>query len=189
MRYELITLCAMPYAPCSLPFALCHLRVVLFTFGRFLSPVKEVAMLGVHRESGGFTPWNSSSACLLAKSDRIGRARLDFLNQSHVNPLGLHAPCSFPLPSALCSLPYALCPMLYALSLCAMLATLLGFAGSLSRDPIKLHQLTTRVELFYFILWIFVIPLGHALFPRGHPMGRGVREYKGGSRFALICMN
>jgi hypothetical protein len=28
-----------------------------------------------------------------------------------------------------------------------------------------------------------------SIFPRGHPMGKGVREYKGGSRFALIYMN
>jgi len=27
----------------------------------------------------------------------------------------------------------------------------LGFGNSLSRYPIKLHQLTTRVELFYFV--------------------------------------
>ena len=27
----------------------------------------------------------------------------------------------------------------------------LGFGDSLSRGPIKLHQLTTRVELFYFV--------------------------------------
>jgi len=74
-------------------------------------------------------------------------------------------------------------------ALCTMLAVLLGFNHSLSRYPIKLHQLTTRVELFYFALWIFVIPLEHTLFPRGNPMGRGEREYKGGSRFALIYMN
>ena len=62
----------------------------------------------VHRESGGFTPpaqlnvfdflfnrggmpapRNLGSACLLAKSDRIGRARLDLVNQGHVIPLGL----------------------------------------------------------------------------------------------------
>jgi len=32
-----------------------------------------------------------------------------------------------------------------------MLAVLPGFGHSLSRHPIKLHQLTTRVELFYFV--------------------------------------
>ena len=84
-------------------------------------------------------------------------------------------------PFALSSLLFTLCPMLSALcamlsALCTMLAVLLGFGGSLSRDPIKLHQLTTRVELFYFILWIFVIPLGHTLFPQGHPMRKGLRE-------------
>jgi len=36
-----------------------------------------------------FTPWNSFSACLLAKNDRIGRARLDLLHQGSVIPLGL----------------------------------------------------------------------------------------------------
>ncbi len=36
-----------------------------------------------------FTPWSSFSACLLAKSDRIGGDRLDLVNQAHVNPLGL----------------------------------------------------------------------------------------------------
>ncbi len=34
---------------------------------------------------------------------------------------------------------------------CAMLAIPLGFGNSLSRYPIKLHQLTLRVELFYFV--------------------------------------
>ncbi len=77
-----------------------------------------------------FTPWNSFSACLLAKNDRIGRARLDLVNQGHVNPLGLssefripssefgNAPCAMlatPLglhaPYALC---YAPCAMPYA---------------------------------------------------------------------------
>ena len=69
-------------------------------------------MMEVHRQSGGFTPpvvakrtsryrgsvapgdgtgvgqndrtgVNSFSACLLAKNDRIGRARLDLVNQGH----------------------------------------------------------------------------------------------------------
>ena len=53
------------------------------------------------------TPWNSSSACLLARSDRIGGDHLDLLNRGHVIPLGLHAPYAMryapcPLPSALC---------------------------------------------------------------------------------------
>jgi hypothetical protein len=34
-------------------------------------------------------PWNSFSACLLAKSDRIGADRIDLLNRSDVIPLGL----------------------------------------------------------------------------------------------------
>jgi hypothetical protein len=48
-------------------------------------------------------PRNAYPAYLLAKNDRIGRERLDLVNQSHVNPLGLHALCS--LRSALCPLP------------------------------------------------------------------------------------
>ena len=92
----------------------------------------------------------------------------------HLSPLVLMFQVFFALRYALCSLRYALCAMLSAL--CAMLAVLLGFGGSLSRNPIKLRQLTTRVELFYFALWIFVIPLGHTLFPQGHPMRKGLRE-------------
>ena len=59
-----------------------------------------------------FTPWNSFSACLLAKSDRIGGDHLDLLNRGHAIPL--------------------------------------GFNHSLSRYPIRLHQLIRRVELFCF---------------------------------------
>ena len=40
------------------------------------------------------TPWNSFSACLLAKSDRIGRDRLDLLNRGDAIPLG-PAPWNF----------------------------------------------------------------------------------------------
>jgi len=39
--------------------------------------------------SGNRTGVNSSSACLLAKSDRIGGDRLNLVNQDQVNPLGL----------------------------------------------------------------------------------------------------
>ena len=53
-------------------------------------------------------PWDSFSACLLAKSDRIGEDRLNLLNRSDVIPL--------------------------------------GFGDSLSRYPIKLHQLRKKVE-------------------------------------------
>jgi hypothetical protein len=52
-------------------------------------------------------------------------------------------------PFALCSLLYAPCTMLYAF--CAMLVTPPGLGDSLRRYPIKLHQLTMRVELFYFV--------------------------------------
>ena len=45
-----------------------------------------------------FTPWNSFSACLGARSDRIGRARLDLLNRGHVIPLGLSS--EFRIPSS-----------------------------------------------------------------------------------------
>ena len=77
------TLCAMRYvlyALYTLRHALCSMRIVLLIFGRFLSPVKE---------GGMFTPWNSFSACLLAKNDRIGRARLDLVNQGDAIPLGV----------------------------------------------------------------------------------------------------
>jgi len=37
----------------------------------------------------GPAPWIFGSACLLAKSDRIGGYRLDLLNRGHVIPLGL----------------------------------------------------------------------------------------------------
>ncbi len=47
-----------------------------------------------------FTPWNSFSVCLLAKSDRIGGNRLDLLNRGHVVPLGLHA--LYAMRSAIC---------------------------------------------------------------------------------------
>jgi hypothetical protein len=36
----------------------------------------------------GLAPWNSFSACLLAKNARIGRARLDLVNQGHAIPPG-----------------------------------------------------------------------------------------------------
>jgi len=67
----------------------------------------------------------------------------------------------------------------------------LGSGNSLSRYPIKLHQLTLRVELFFFscLVGLKVYFTGAHTISLGHPMGRGVREYKGGSRFALIYMN
>ena len=51
-----------------------------------------------HHQSGGFTPRNSFSARLLAKNDRIGRARLDLLKHGHVIPLGLSS--EFRIPSS-----------------------------------------------------------------------------------------
>ena len=36
-------------------------------------------------------PWNSSSACLLARSDRIGGDRLNLLNRGHAIPLGVRS--------------------------------------------------------------------------------------------------
>ena len=36
-----------------------------------------------------FTPWNSFSACLLAKNDRIGRDHLDLLHRGDAIPLGV----------------------------------------------------------------------------------------------------
>jgi len=58
--------------------------------------------------------WNSFSACLLARSDRIGRDRLDLLNCGHAIPLGLPALCAMRhalchLSSVIRHLPSALC--------------------------------------------------------------------------------
>jgi hypothetical protein len=61
----------------------------------------------------------------------------------------------------------------------------------LRRLYLKLHQLTTRVELFFFSY-----PVGlkayftgaHTISP-GASYGERAREYKRGSRFALIYMN
>ena len=100
------------------------------SFGSFAIPLAQNLSHRSHAIPLGFTPWNSSSACLLARSDRIGRARLDLVNQGHVNPLGLCALCALRhalfasclksrlagrsssvallLPSALCHLPSAL---------------------------------------------------------------------------------
>jgi hypothetical protein len=86
------------------------------SFGSFAIPLAQNLSHRSHVIPLGFTPWNSFSACLLVKNDRIGGDRLDLVNQGGVIPLGLYA---------LCSLPYALCSMLYALSLCPMLAALL----------------------------------------------------------------
>jgi len=67
----------------------------------------------------------------------------------------------------------------------------LGVGDSLRRYPIKLHQLTMRVELFFFSypVGLKAYFTGAEIISQGHPMGRGVREYKGGSRFALIYMD
>ena len=45
-----------------------------------------------------FTPCNVYPACLLGRSDRIGRARLDLVNRGHVIPLGLSS--EFRIPSS-----------------------------------------------------------------------------------------
>ncbi len=97
LRFQLFF--ALRYAPCTM-------RLALLIFGRFLSPVKEGAMFTppaqlnvfdfLFNRGGmpltiplGFTPWNSFSACLLAKSDRIGGDRIDLLNRGNVIPLGV----------------------------------------------------------------------------------------------------
>ena len=131
MRYELITLCAMPYAPCSLPFALCHLRLALLIFGRFLSPVKEGAM---------FTPWNVypvksdryftgacpvCPACPVAPEDGTGVAPKDGTGVGSGNPTGVEF---FLFLSR---------SMLYAP--CAMLVTPLGLYCSKKKSFQKLH--------------------------------------------------
>ena len=45
----------------------------------------------------------------------------------------------------------------------------LGFGNSLSRYPIKLHQLTTRVELFYFVCLVGL----KAYFTEAHTISPG----------------
>ncbi len=137
--FMLFTLYSLLFALCTMLHALCTMRVVLLTFGRFLSPVKEGAMPAPwngscpgeylsfgsfaiplaqnlsHRSHAiplGFTPWNSFSACLLARSDRIGEDRLNLLHRGDAIPLGVQ----------------------------------LFF----KQVYLKLHQLIRRVELFYF---------------------------------------
>jgi len=77
-------------------------------FRQFLSPIQEGVMLEVHRESGGFTPWNACPVKCLFLFDWGSM---------------LDAPC---------------------------LLFHWGLGHSLSRYPIKLHQLIKRVELFCF---------------------------------------
>jgi hypothetical protein len=89
------------YAPCHLPSVFCHLssasmRVAVLIFGRFLSPVKEGAMptpCNVYPVKSDRYFTGACPACLLAKNDRIGRARLDLVNQGHVNRLGPEVHC------------------------------------------------------------------------------------------------
>ena len=64
------------------------------SFGSFAIPLAQNLSHRSHAIPLGFTPWNSFSACLLAKNDRIGGDHLDLLNRGHVIPLGLYAPCS-----------------------------------------------------------------------------------------------
>jgi hypothetical protein len=63
-------------------------RVVLLTFGRFLSLVQEAVMLEVHHESGGFAPWNFGSACLGGRNDRISVECLNLVHRGGVITLG-----------------------------------------------------------------------------------------------------
>ena len=58
------------------------------SFGSFAIPLAQNLSYRSHAIPLGFTPWNSFSACFLAKSDRIGGDRLDFLNRGQVIPLG-----------------------------------------------------------------------------------------------------
>ena len=108
----------------------------------------------------GSAPWNSFSACLLAKSDRIGRARLDLVNRGHVIPPGreVHresggsAPCNPTLPTKHLSLGIHAIPS--GQNLCHQgISIPLGFSHSLGSHPTKLHQLRKRMELFWFELW------------------------------------
>ncbi len=100
------------------------------------------------------------------KNDHIGRARLDLLNQGDAIPLGftpwnpfsacLRAPREIHISdSAAYFTGVAKSDRIGADRLDLLNrgdAIPLGFNYSLSRYPIKLHQLTMRVELFYFAL-------------------------------------
>ena len=100
-------------------------------------------------------PWNSFSACLLARSDRIGGDRLDLVNRGHVIPPGLEvhresggfAPWNTTFPIK------RLCLGILAIrsgqNLCRQGESIpLEFSHSLGSHPIKPHKLTRRVELF-----------------------------------------
>jgi len=100
---------------------------------------------------------NSFSACLLAKSDRIGGDRLDLLHRDGVIPLGL-APWNETCPIK--HLPFRSIATSFGQNLYHRGKVIpLGIGHSLNRYPIKLHQLTLRVELFYFAWGSLILQL------------------------------
>lgn len=97
----------------------------------------------------------------------------------------LYALCPFPLLYALYFLLFTLCAMHYAL--CALRHACYSTGVQRFFEQVSYKAPLTHIEGGAFFLFL---PRGiKSIFPRGHPMGRGVREYKGGSRFALIYMN
>jgi len=151
--YPLLSaLCPMPYAPCSM-------RIVLLTFGRFLSPVKEDGMMA---------PRNAYPACPHAprevhisdsaayftgegQNDRTGACPIapkDGTGVGSGNPTGvesflflprsmLHAPCLLLHWGSMHhnALYYALCPLRHALSLCPLLYALYPMLYALCSLP------------------------------------------------------
>ncbi len=93
-------------------------------------------MLEVHRESGGFTPWN------------VCPVKCFFLFHWGSLPSSGFRPRNSEMHHTLCAMLYALCAMPF--TSCTMLAIPLGLGNALSRYPTKLHQLKRRVELFCF---------------------------------------
>ena len=105
-------------------------------------------MLEVHRESGGFTPWN------------VCPVKCFFLFHWGSLPSSGFRPRNSEMHHTLCAILYALfrvpdsvlvirkCAMPF--TSCTMLAIPLGLGNALSRYPTKLHQLKRRVELFCF---------------------------------------
>ncbi len=104
MSYELVcflsfTLYSLPHALCTMPFTLCamrhapcSMRVALFTFGRFLSPVKEDGMMA---------PRNAYPACPVGSGNPTGVESFLLLSRSLPssgfrprNSEMRHAPCA-----------------------------------------------------------------------------------------------
>jgi len=131
------------------------------SFGSFAIPLAQNLSHRSHAIPLGFTPWNSFSACLLAKSDLIGGDRLDLVNRGSVIPLG-PTPCNAcPVgsgnPTGVESFLFLSRSMLYAP--CAMLVT-----------PLGLHA--------PYALCYALCPLRHALYAMHHACpSTGVRPF------------